>query len=46
MSMKGAVQKYVHDDELVFFGGFGNGMTFSAAHEIIRQKKRNLKVTK
>ncbi|KKL89120.1 hypothetical protein LCGC14_1917860, partial [marine sediment metagenome] len=25
---------------------FGNGMTFSAAHEIIRQKKRNLKVTK
>ncbi|KKM98186.1 hypothetical protein LCGC14_1160480, partial [marine sediment metagenome] len=46
MSMREAVQKNVHDNQLVFFGGFGNGMTFSAAHEIIRQKKRNLKVTK
>ena len=46
MTMKEAIKKLVHDDELVFFGGFGNGMTFSAAHEIIRQNKRNLKVTK
>jgi glutaconate CoA-transferase subunit A len=44
--MKEAINKLVHDDEFVFFGGFGNGMTFSAAHEIIRQKKLNLKVTK
>ncbi|MHA2179917.1 MAG: CoA transferase subunit A, partial [Promethearchaeota archaeon] len=46
MSMKEAIKKLVHDETLVFFGGFGNGMTFSAAHEIIRQRKRNLKVTK
>ena len=46
MSMKEAVHKYVHDDTFTFFGGFGNGMTFSAAHEIIRQKIRDLKVTK
>lgn len=46
MSMKEAINKLVHDEEFVFFGGFGNGMTFSAAHEIIRQNKRNLKVTK
>ena len=46
MTMKEAIKKLVNDDELVFFGGFGNGMTFSAAHEIIRQNKRNLKVTK
>ena len=46
MTMKEAINKLVHDESFVFFGGFGNGMTFSAAHEIIRQKKRNLKVTK
>jgi glutaconate CoA-transferase subunit A len=38
--------KFVHNDNLVFLGGFGNGITFSAAHEIIRQNKKNLKVCK
>ena len=46
MNMKEAIKKYVHDSNLVFLGGFGNGTTFSSAHEIIRQKKRNLKVCK
>ncbi len=44
MNMNEAVMKYVHDGNLVFLGGFGNGITFSASHEIIRQNKRNLKV--
>ncbi len=46
MNMKEAISKFVHNDNFVFFGGFGNGMTFSAAHEIIRQDIRNLKVCK
>ncbi|KKM13418.1 hypothetical protein LCGC14_1716460, partial [marine sediment metagenome] len=46
MSMKEAIGKFIHPNSFVFFGGVGNGMTFSAAHEIIRQNKRNLKVTK
>ena len=46
MSMKEAIKNFVHDDNLVFLGGFGNGITFSAAHEIIRQKKKNLKICK
>jgi glutaconate CoA-transferase subunit A len=46
MSMKEAIKKFVHDESFVLFGGFGNGMPFSAAHEIIRQNLRNLKVTK
>ena len=46
MSMNEAIRKYVSDDEMVFLGGFGNGITYSAAHEIIRQKKRKLKICK
>jgi len=46
MSMSEAVKKFINNDDLVFLGGFGNGLTFSAAHELIRQKKRNLKVCK
>ena len=44
--MKEAIGKYVNDEEMVFLGGFGNGITYSAAHEIIRQKKRKLKICK
>jgi len=44
--MKEAIKKFVHNDNLVFLGGFGNGITFSAAQEIIRQKKRNLSICK
>lgn len=46
MTMDEAVRKHIHNDSLVFLGGFGNGITFSAAHELIRQNKRNLKVCK
>ncbi len=46
MTMSEAVKKYVRDGDLVFLSGFGNCITYSAAHELIRQKKRNLKVTK
>ncbi len=46
MTMKEAIKKFVHDDDLVFLGGFGNGITYSAAHEMIRQNKQNLKVCK
>jgi glutaconate CoA-transferase subunit A len=46
MSTKEAIGKFVNDDEMVFLGGFGNGITYSAAHEIIRQKKRKLKICK
>lgn len=46
MSMEEAIGKFVHDEEMVFLGGFGNGITYSAAHEMIRQKKRKLKICK
>ncbi|MHA1729379.1 MAG: CoA transferase subunit A [Promethearchaeota archaeon] len=46
MNMKEAVNKFVPNDSLVFLGGFGNGIVFAAAHEIIRQKKKNLKICK
>lgn len=46
MLMEEAVKKNVKNNDLVFLGGFANGITFSAAHEIIRQKFKNLKVCK
>lgn len=46
MNMKEAVNKFVYTDNLVFLGGFGNGIVFAAAHEMIRQKKKNLTITK
>jgi glutaconate CoA-transferase subunit A len=46
MTMKEAIKKFVHNNNLVFLGGFGNGMTYSAAQEIIRQNKQNLSICK
>lgn len=46
MPMKEAVKKFVRDGDLVFLSGFGNCVTYAAGHELIRQKKRNLKITK
>ncbi|MHA1269951.1 MAG: CoA transferase subunit A [Candidatus Helarchaeota archaeon] len=46
MDMKEVIKKYVKDGALIFFGGFGNCSVFAVAHEIIRQKKRNLKITR
>ncbi|MFX1500649.1 MAG: CoA transferase subunit A [Promethearchaeota archaeon] len=44
--MKEAIKKFVNDGEMVFFSGFGNGTPYSAAHEMIRLKKRKLKLCK
>ncbi|MHA1309817.1 MAG: CoA transferase subunit A [Candidatus Helarchaeota archaeon] len=46
MTVKEAVKKYVNDGDLVFFGGFGNCSVYSVVHEIIRQGKKNLKITR
>jgi len=46
MNMQEAIKKYVHNNDLVFLGGFSNGIPFSAAHEIIRQDLNNLKICK
>ncbi len=43
-SMKKAVQDHVHDRDYIAIGGFGAVRTpFEAVHEIVRQKRRNLK---
>ena len=46
MTMEEAIKKSVHNNDLVFLGGFSNGIPFSAAHEIIRENIRNLKICK
>ena len=46
MTVKEAVKKYVNDGDLVFLGGFGNCSVYSVVHEIIRQGKKNLKITR
>jgi len=42
MSMSEAVSHHVHDGDTVFFGGFIQQNPCAAAHEIIRQGKKNL----
>jgi glutaconate CoA-transferase subunit A len=37
-----AVSYHVHDGDLVFVGGFGQGVPFAAGREVIRQGRRNL----
>ncbi|MBD3228198.1 MAG: hypothetical protein GF329_08410 [Candidatus Lokiarchaeota archaeon] len=46
MTMNEVVKKYVNDGDLLFLGGFGNCSVYSAAHEIIRQGKKDLKITR
>ena len=41
-SMKDAVSQYVHDGDVIAIEGFTAFICFSAAHEIIRQKKKDL----
>lgn len=45
-TMREAIKKFIHNNDLVFLGGFGNGIAFSAAHEIIRQDLKSLTVCK
>lgn len=42
VSLPEAVARHVHDGDLVFVGGFGQGVPFAAGREIIRQGRRNL----
>ncbi len=42
LNMKDAIEKYVHDGATIAIEGFTAFICFSAAHEIIRQKRRDL----
>jgi glutaconate CoA-transferase subunit A len=43
MTLKTAIQKYVHDGDYVAFGGFGANRTpIAACHEILRQGRQSL----
>lgn len=45
-TMKDAIAAYVHDGDFLFIGGYICRPPFSAVHEIIRQKKKDLTVTR
>src|SRR4030065_2251866 len=42
MSLTNAVARYVNDGDVVYAAGFTHLIPFSAGHEIIRQKRKNL----
>ncbi len=42
VSLKEAIQTYVHDGDLVYAAGFTHLIPFAAGHEIIRQGRKNL----
>jgi glutaconate CoA-transferase subunit A len=42
LSLKEAIQEYVHDGAVMALEGFTHLIPFAAGHEIIRQKRRNL----
>ncbi|PWH20343.1 MAG: 3-oxoadipate--succinyl-CoA transferase subunit A [Anaerolineae bacterium] len=42
MTLSEAIQRYVHDGDLVYAAGFTHLIPFAAGHEIIRQGKKNL----
>ena len=46
ISLSEAVQQYVHDGDLVYAAGFTHLIPFAAGHEIIRQKRRNLRLAR
>lgn len=46
MSTSEAVQRFVNDGDFLFIGGYVCRPPFAAVHEIIRQKKRELTVTR
>jgi len=46
LSMADAVDRYVKDGDTVYIGGFISHDPFAAVHEIIRQRKRNLTLSK
>ena len=46
MSLPEAIERFVPDGAVLFMGGFIQAEPFAAAHEIIRQGKKNLTLTK
>jgi len=42
ISMSEAIEKFIHDGETIYLAGFTHLIPYSAGHEIIRQKIRNL----
>jgi len=44
MAMDEAIRRFVHDGDVVVIEGFTHLICFAAAHEIIRQRRRNLTV--
>ncbi len=42
MTLKDAVAKFIHDGDVVYYGGFQIMVPMALTHEIIRQKKRHL----
>ena len=46
ISLSEAVQQHVHDGDLVYAAGFTHLIPFAAGHEIIRQKRRNLRLAR
>jgi glutaconate CoA-transferase subunit A len=42
MTMRDAIARFVHDGDCVVIEGFTHLICFAAAHEIIRQRRRNL----
>jgi glutaconate CoA-transferase subunit A len=46
MTMREAIAEHIHDGDFVFIGGYICRTPFSAIHEIIRQGRRDLTVTR
>lgn len=46
MTMGKAISEFVKDSDLVYLGGFIQHEPYAAVHEIIRQKKKGLTVSK
>lgn len=45
MTLKEAIERFVHDGDRVYLGGFLQHEPYAAVHEIIRQKKKELTVS-
>ena len=45
-TMKAAIEEHVHDGDFLFIGGYICRTPFSAIHEIIRQRRKDLTITR
>ena len=46
MTTKEAISEFVHDGDFVYIGGYICRPPFAAIHEIIRQQKKDLTITR